>query len=152
MATVSGANLYCIFQQAIKELLNTFYIRMPQVMMNESWIRLLFKLRDLLKSWLDCPRLTELWNICWNLDWTAPGVLDSDMSCPLVDRRLVNGSVILFEVILFTERVFVPPNIRCMNFFTVKQKAKCKQWYSSDAKFMFVSKFWKMRFLAENFL
>ena len=66
------------------DVLNTFDIRMPQVVKKESWIRLLCILRDFLKSWLDCPRLTELWKICWNLDWTAPGVLDSDMSCPLL--------------------------------------------------------------------
>ena len=68
-------------------------------------------------DWRSMPQVTEMeacpwllcnsWEISWNLDWTAPGVLDSDMSCPLVDRRFVNGSVILFEVILFTERAFV---------------------------------------------
>ena len=42
-----------------------------------------------------------------DLDWTAPGVLDSDMSCPLVDWIFVIGSVIPLEVILFTERAFV---------------------------------------------
>ena len=32
--------------------------------------------------------------------------LDSDMSCPLIDRRFINGSLILLELIWFTERAF----------------------------------------------
>ena len=62
----------CNFQQVMKELLNTFDIRMPQVVMKETCPKFTELLRDLLKSWMDCPRLTELWKICWNLDWTAP--------------------------------------------------------------------------------
>ena len=65
----------------IVDLLNTFDIRMPQVVVKESWIRLLRILRDFLKSWLDCPRLTELWKICWTLTG-LPQV--NDMSCPLL--------------------------------------------------------------------
>ena len=88
----------------VVDLLDTFDIRMPQVVKKESWIRLPCILRDFLKSWLDCPRLIEL---CYVM--------------PLADRRF-DGSVILLKWFWLTERVFVPPNIRCMNFFAVKQK------------------------------
>ena len=37
----------------------------------------------------------------------SPCVVDFDMSCLPVDRRFVNGSVNLLEVIWFTERDFV---------------------------------------------
>ena len=50
------------------------------------------------------------------------------MSCPLVDRRFVNGSVILLEVTLLTERVFVPPNIRCRNFFELEKVDGSHVW------------------------
>ena len=89
-------------------------------------------LKDLLKPWLDCPRRAGWWHVM-----------------PLVDRRF-DGSVILLKWFWLTERVFVPPNIRCMNFFAVKQIVKCKQWYSSNAKFMFVSKFLKNAFFSRK--
>ena len=66
------------------------------------------QLRDFLKSWLDCPRFTGLWKICWNLDWTVPGLLDNTTPSPLLlIGDFCNGSVITLEVILFTKRAFV---------------------------------------------
>ena len=66
------------------ELLNTLGIRMPQVVMKETFPKFTERLRDLLKSWLDCPRFTGLWEISWNLDWTAPGLLDNAMPSPFL--------------------------------------------------------------------
>ena len=94
-------------------------------------------LKDLLKSWLDCPRFTGQYHI----------------KSPFVDGIFfAMGVSSPLKWFLFTERAFVPLNIHCVNFFAVKQIATCKQRYSNNAKFMLVSKFWKMRFLAENFL
>ena len=62
----------------------------------------------------------------WNLDWTSPGVLDSDISCPPVDRSFDNGSVIFLELILFIERAFFHW-IFVVNFSAVKQIAIFQQ-------------------------
>ena len=59
---------------------------------------------------------------------------------PLAYMRFVIGIVILFEVILFTERFFCSLDIHRVNFFAVKQLAICKQRYSNNAKFMLVMK------------
>ena len=50
MATVFGAHLDRIFQQVMKELLNSFDIRMPQVATKETCPKFTELLRDLLKS------------------------------------------------------------------------------------------------------
>ena len=100
-------------------------------------------------DWRSIPQVMEMetcpwllctsWKISWNLDLTSPDVLDSGMSCPL--RRFVNGSVIPFEVILFTERAFIHWIFVVWIFLPFEQLTMCEQCYLKNAKVMSVLKY-----------
>ena len=62
----------CNFQQVMKESLDTFDIRIPQVMMKDS-LQVTLQLRDFVEILTELPQVNWTLKDLLDLDWTAPG-------------------------------------------------------------------------------